>query len=125
MKFKEPHYRDQFNQLPKKLQEVALYFDSLCDEMGIDPVVTRCWDAVAGDSGVHEAHRAIDFRDEFKDGDGHDQRTFCDEQVNFLTSAINTMYPRSDGKLVCIHHSFHGMPYHFHLQIPLAWAEEK
>jgi hypothetical protein len=50
-------------------------------------------------------------------------------QVNYIVDSINAAYPREDGKLVCIHHAFVNhkdnesarAPYHFHLQIPLAW----
>ena len=121
MKFKEPELQAQFNELPPRLQEIGLFFDQLSDEMGIDAVATRIWDPVPGDSGVHEAHRAIDFRDETRSSDGQSAFLYTADQVNHILTTINNQYPRTDGKLVAIHHSFNGMPYHFHLQIPIGW----
>lgn len=120
MNFKEPDMQIQFNSAPKKLQEIALYFCQLSEDLGIDPTVTRVVDGVDGDSGVHEAHRGIDFRDQLGD-----QSLYSPEQINSITSAINNMYPRTDGHLVCMHHSFENGPFHFHIQIGYDWLTDE
>lgn len=123
MKFKDPGLQPQFNELPVKLQEIALFFDQLTSEMGLTAVVTRVWDPVPGDSGVHEAHRAVDFRDETTGADGKPVYLYTADQVNYITAYLNNLYPRDDGKPTCLHHSFEGGEFHFHLQIPFAWLE--
>jgi hypothetical protein len=122
MRFKENGMKDQLEQGPQKLKEVVLYFSHLSEQCGIEPVVTRVWDAVTGDSGVHEAKRGCDCRDEYTCDDGEKKRLYTDEQVSDLVSAMNLAFPRADGRLVCIHHSFQGGPMHFHFQIPISWA---
>jgi hypothetical protein len=115
--YKTPDCETQLKASPTKLQEIADYFVHLSEGYGVDPCVTRVWDAVSGDSGVHEAHRAVDFRDE------HDGRSlYTTGQVLAIVTDIKRKYPRDDGKLTCLHHSFQGGLYHFHLQIPIAWV---
>lgn len=95
------------------LQVMAVWFEQLCiAHFGIDPTVTRIRETIEGSSGVHEAGRAIDFRDEHAG-----RRLFTDEQVTFLVSQMNVRFPGHDSKPTCIHHSFQGMPSHFHIQI--------
>lgn len=122
MTYKDPVCEEQLKQSPQKLQDMASLFDALSHKYGIDAVVTRVWDAVCGDSGVHEAKRAVDFRNETIDSLGHSHFLYTPDQIDTIVHTINERYPRHDGKLVCIHHSFHGAPHHFHLQIPVSWA---
>lgn len=113
MKFKHPSLQDEFYQAPAMLQIMATWFEQLCiAHFGIDPVVTRIKETVPGSSGVHEAGRAIDFRDEHAG-----RRLFTDEQVTFLVKQMNTRFPGNDSKDTCIHHKFQGGPAHFHIQI--------
>jgi hypothetical protein len=122
MQFKEPEMKSQFDALPAKLQEICTHFEEISRQYNTDPTVTRVFEPVPGDSGVHEARRAVDFRDEYVDGSGEKKTLYTAEQVNYITVTLNNLFPRNDGHMVCIHHSFHGMPYHFHLQIPQAWS---
>lgn len=122
MKFKLPEYQEQFTKLPYKLQEIALFFEDLSQQFGIEPVCTRCWDPVPGDSGVHEAHRGIDFRDQYEDDHGKLVSLYTAAQMNSIISTINENYPRNDDHLVAIHHSFEGGMFHVHLQIPAEWV---
>lgn len=122
MHFKSPDCETQLKESCQFLQAVVTYFAKLSAEMGVDPVVTRVWDAVCGDSGVHEARRAVDLRDEVRSTEGPSQFLYTADQVQHLIHEMNDKFPRDDGKQVCIHHSFQGMPFHFHLQIPAAWA---
>lgn len=117
MIFKHEYLNEQFKEAPRMLQKIALDFAGLSDQLGVSAVVTRVFDHVPGSSGVHEAHRAIDFRDEFEVVDGGRKRLYTEDDVHYITSTINQNYPRTDGKLTCIHHSFNGGPMHFHLQI--------
>ena len=112
MRFKEPHMQAQYLSRPSKLLEACRYFAELSEEIGIEPVVTRVTDKVPGESGVHPAGRAVDFRDEVGGS-----RLYTDEQVSSIVNAVNAKFPRDDGKLTCIHHSFNGGPLHFHIQI--------
>ena len=113
MKFKTPELMEEFVQMPAMLQVMAQWFEQLCIvHFGIDPTVTRIKETVPGSSGVHEAGRAIDFRDEHAGG-----RLFTDERVAFLVSQMNARFPGNDSKPTCIHHKFAGGPAHFHIQI--------
>lgn len=113
MKFKSPGLQDELYQLPAMLQVMALHFEQLClKHCQIDPTVTRIKEKIPGSSGVHEAGRALDFRDQHG---GKCQ--FTPEQVSLLVSEMNTRFPGNDSKLTCIHHSFAGGPLHFHIQI--------
>lgn len=122
MKYKTPTCLFQLVASPMKLREVVKYFEELSKEMEIEPTISRVWDPVSGDSGVHEAHRAVDIRDEIKLSSTHSQLTYTNAQVDKIVKAINEKYPRHDGKVVCMHHSFKGGPLHFHIQIPASWA---
>jgi hypothetical protein len=113
MKFKTPELMEEFYQAPAMLQVMATWFEQLCiAHFSIEPTVTRILETVPGSSGVHEAGRAIDFRDEHAG-----RRLFTDEQVAFLISHMNARFPGNDSKLTCIHHKFAGGPAHFHIQI--------
>jgi hypothetical protein len=119
--FKQPQYESQYNALPKKLIEVCEFFNKLSLQHGVNPVVTRVTDPVEGESGVHPAHRAVDFRNQFFDGKSN-KMLYPDEVVSIILDSINEKFKRDDGKLVAIHHSFKGAPFHFHLQIPIGWV---
>lgn len=113
MRFKTPELKEEFWRMPAMLQVIALYFEEVSLRIAqVDPTVTRILEHVAGSSGVHEAGRAIDFRDEFGA-----KRTYTAEQVERITADVNERFPGNDAKPTCLHHSFKGMPYHFHLQI--------
>lgn len=124
MKFKQEKMKAQFEARPAKLQEVCEYFAQLSEGYGVEPVVTRVMDPVAGESGVHMAGRAVDFRNELRFENGS-RFLYTEEQAEEIVKAINERYPRYDGKVVCLHHSHRGAPLHFHIQIPLDWATKE
>jgi len=118
MKFKEPHMEAQFLSRPLRLLEVCKEFEDLSEAFGIEPVVTRVTDPVEGESGVHPAGRAVDFRDE------HDGvLMYTDAQTAAIVEYLNKKFERGDGKPVCLHHSFQGGQYHWHLQTPIEWGK--
>jgi hypothetical protein len=119
MRFKEAHMQAQYFSRPTRLLDVCRYFAELSEEMGIEPVVTRVTDTVPGESGVHPAGRAVDFRDE-----SGGSRLYTDEQAADIVKAINEKFPRDDGKPTCMHHGFQGGPLHFHIQIPFCWLRK-
>lgn len=116
MRFKEESMREQFESRPALLKEICAEFCALSESFGVEPVVTRVTDPVPGESGVHPAGRAVDFRDEYSGLRGV-FRLYTDAQAEEIVRTINAKYPRKDGKLVCIHHCFNGGRLHFHLQI--------
>lgn len=113
MQFKDPNLQDELAKTPTMLQVIAEWFCQLSiNYFSIDPLVTRVFETVDGSSGVHEAHRAVDFRDQ------HDGTfLYKPEQVLFLLSEMNRRFPRSDRKMTMIHHSFNNGPFHFHCQV--------
>lgn len=119
MKFKNDRCELEFKRAPERLKEIANRFDVLTQELDKEAIITRVLEPITGDSGVHEAHRAVDYRDQFGK-----KFTFTPNEVTFLVTTINHEYPRLDGKQVCIHHSFKGAPQHFHLQIPYGWLDK-
>ena len=123
MKFKQPQYESQFEALPEKLREICYDFEQLSVKNAVIPVVTRVTDPVHGESGVHPQHRAVDFRNQYSDGKVN-RWLYPQETVQEIVETLNKKYPRTDGKLVCIHHSFAGGPFHYHVQIPYAWLTE-
>lgn len=112
MKFKTDDLAAQLESRHPLLKEMAYTFERLSLGLGIDPLITRILGKIEGDSGVHDAGRAIDFRDEV-DGIW----TYSAAQVSLLLNSMNSLYARKDGKNTLIHHSFNGGPYHFHLQM--------
>jgi hypothetical protein len=125
--FKTEREEKEFQESCPALKLVADYFVYLSiNNCGVTPVVTRILRPVEGESGVHQDYRAIDFRDE-QGVDG--PRLYTPAQASMLVNAINKKFPRTDGKLVCIHHAFTNhlekdskrAPYHFHCQIAWAW----
>ena len=124
MKFKKPHIKAQYDASPKKLLEVCEAFNQLSLKEGIEPVVTRVTDPVEGESGVHRAHRAVDFRNEFFDGKAK-RWLYPIETVEHIVDALNKKFPRKDGKPVALHPSFKNGAFHFHLQIPAVWVTKE
>ena len=113
MKFKKPEIEAELISAPVFLIMMAEMFDLESKEkFGQEGIVTRILEPVQGESGVHTDHRAIDFRNEFEGG-----RLYTDEQVKYLVEFMNNQFPRNDGKVTCIHHSFAGGPHHFHIQL--------
>jgi len=115
MNFKSPDVEAEYNQVSVLLHLMANDFETASKLFaGQDIMITRVKEHICGDSGVHEAHRAFDVRDEFEGA-----RLFTDAQVKILVDHMNALYPRNDGKPTCIHHSFNGGPFHFHIQLAL------
>jgi len=113
MKLKTPEVEAELNSVTTLLQDMAEQCDAISKLVaGKEITVTRVLEHINCDSGVHEARRAFDVRDEF---DG--QRTYTDEQAKAIVDHLNTMYPRNDGHPTALHHSFEGGPFHIHVQI--------
>jgi hypothetical protein len=112
MRFKDASLQGEFVQLPTLLQAICADFERLSQTYGVDPLVTRVFEHVCGDSGVHEAHRAVDFRDE------HDGSFLYEhESREAICKILNSKYSRRDGKPTVLWHSFQGAPHHFHVQL--------
>lgn len=117
MQFKDDRVRAEYYQTPTLLQIICADFEEECHKIGVDPCVTRVFEHVPGDSGVHEAHRAVDFRDEHAGA-----FTFNDEQRAGIAKTINAKYPRNDHKPTLLFHSFvspvtgQRSPLHCHIQ---------
>lgn len=116
MRFKSGQELIEFEKAPELLRRICKEFDELSTEMGIKAVVTRVRQTVEGSSGVHEAGRAVDFRDEYDKG----KFLYVHEQREKIVTILNTKYARKDGKPTCLWHSFKGGPHHFHIQIAAA-----
>jgi hypothetical protein len=112
MLFKDPKLEEELAYTTVFLQDMAQGMDKFISALGKGMVVTRVKEHICGDSGVHEACRAFDVRDEF---DG--QRTFTDEEALKIVNFMNLLYPRNDGHPTALHHSFEGGPFHIHVQI--------
>lgn len=113
MKFKSEEIEKEFEDAPILLKIIAYEFSSISlRQYGQEGIMTRVLESIPGDSGVHEDHRAVDFRDEFVGG-----RLYTDDEVKSLCEYMNTNFKRNDGKPTMIHHSFNGGPMHFHIQI--------
>lgn len=101
------------------LRMVALWMAEHCRlTYGRRVVCTRVLERVDGSSGVHEAGRGVDFRNEYGGS-----LQFSKKEAAAICEAVNRKFPRRDGKLVAIHHSFEDGPRHFHLQIPIEWRD--
>lgn len=121
MQFKDEGLKDELAHTPTMLQIMAEWFNQLSQTyFHIDPIVTRVFERVAGSSGVHEIGHGVDFRDEH-----NGTHLYAPEQVQFLVSSMNKRFPRSDDKLTCIHHSFCGGMFHFHLQVNLTTSKDE
>ncbi len=113
MIFKKSYMEEQFGETPVLLQLIAFEFEKICKGFKIEPVITRVTDIVEGSSGVHEAGRAFDIRDE------HPKKIFVFEhrQRIMLIECLNSKYSRKDKKPTILWHSFKGGLYHFHIQV--------
>lgn len=123
MRFKDDKMHLELLLSPPKLIEVATYFGHISAEYGVDAVVTRVWGTIKRDSGVHAARRAVDFRSQYSDAKGKMRWLYTVDVVDDLVRKMNEAYPRRDKHKVCLHHSFQGQPFHFHVQIPAAWVK--
>lgn len=117
MKFKNDLARGDYSILPAFLRKVCDDFETFSLYYGVEPVVTRVREAVPEDSGVHEACRAVDFRSQYSLPDGTMGWLYTAQQAEDIVYQLNRKYPRDDGKPTCMHHSFEGGPFHFHIQI--------
>lgn len=115
MRFKDESLRGEFHQTPALLQVICAEFEALSHAEGIDPIVTRVFEHIPGDSGVHEAHRAVDFRDEHPTG----TFAYSPEAKARIAQVLNAKYDRRDGKPTLLWHSFAGGPSHAHVQMAL------
>lgn len=119
MRLKNKDLITQFDEIPTLLQLVVEEADRYSQEKyGQELLLTSIWRKKTTDSGVHQAWRAVDARDEFKDTlTSPSQRQFTDSQVRDIVSHINGKFPRIDGKKTCIHHAVEGGMLHFHFQV--------
>ena len=118
MRFKSALAEREFIDAPDLLRQICFDFAEMSKEMGVEAVVTRVRQAVDGSSGVHEAGRAVDFRDEYDKG----KFLYVHEQREKLVNVLNLRYSRRDNKPTCLWHSFNGGPHHFHIQIEASKA---
>lgn len=113
MKFKSPEVEAEMLKTSLFLREMAQKLDAASlANASQEIIITRVKEHICGDSGVHEDNRAFDVRDEFEGG-----RLYDDSQVQKIMTYMNDAYPRNDAKTTCIHHSFQGGPFHFHIQL--------
>lgn len=114
MKFKSPEIGAEFRQTSMFLRDMAVKLDTYSQvTIGQEIIITRVKEKVEGSSGVHEDNRAFDVRNEYDDG----KFLYTDEEIKRIVHHMNDLYPRNDGKVTCIHHSFNGGPLHFHVQL--------
>lgn len=119
MRFKKPEYAQEFSVLPKVLKIIALDMDRFSQEtFGIEMVVTRVFEHVPGETGIHQQGLAIDFRDEYEQ-----VLSYNLDQRRALLEYVNERYKRSDGFKTLISHKFKNGPRHFHLQISADWRD--
>lgn len=112
MKFKDVSLEDQYIRRPAELLQICDDFNALSEFFNIEPVVTRVLEKIDGSSGVHEAGRAVDFRDEHLD-----KYTYTDAQATLIAAMLNLKYARHDGKKTALFHVFDGGPRHCHIQL--------
>ena len=121
MKFKTETEEAEFQKVSLILQLIVRDIELLVRGFAKEITITRVLSPVSGESGVHLDHRAVDIRDEFQG-----ERTFSAAEIAVLLDSINNKWKRNDGYETIIHHSFHGGPWHLHVQIPeLTRAYEK
>ena len=113
MKFKTHEAALEYKFICPLLRIGAEYFEELSYELaGVEPTVTRILGRVKGDSGVHAAYRAIDFR-----GVHRDKAYYTTSVIHEILDKVNKRIPRTDGRETIIYHAFGGSPDHFHLQV--------
>lgn len=123
MKFKTEQSKKELEEGFVGLRQLALEFERECARYGIEPTVTRVKGKIEGDSGVHAAGRAVDFRDQTFDADGDAHFVFTQAQREAILKRMNERYKRPDGKPTLLWHSFKGAPSHWHLQLFVGWVE--
>lgn len=123
MKFKTQNCPDELSKSCPLLQKLAADFEALSQSFGIESMVTRVWGTIDGDSGVHAAKRAIDFRNETLPSPGESHFLYSDAQTQTIVNTLNSRYLRKDGKPTCLYHSFQGAPWHFHVQVPITMED--
>lgn len=114
MIFKDPSLENEFNNdIPIFLKFIVEDADEFCRlHFNKEIIVTRVLEKVCGSSGVHEAHRAVDIRDE------HDGSFFFTaDESQLLMDYINGKYKRNDKLETLIFHSFNSGPRHGHIQV--------
>ncbi len=112
LRFKRDELQEEYYSRPEFLQQICTDFVRLSNDFGIIPVVTRVQGPVRGSSGVHEAGRAVDFRDEHSG-----TRLYSPGQRMLILEYLNLKYRRRDRFQTIIWHSFNGGPHHFHIQL--------
>lgn len=113
MKFKSELIEKEFHEVSLILQYMVNLLDEHSKEKtGQEIIVTRVKEKIKGSSGVHEENRAVDVRSEFEGG-----QLYTEDQVKEMLTFMNSVWPRNDGKVTMIHHSFKGGPKHFHIQL--------
>lgn len=125
MNFKEAICEKQFAYIPSRLRKIVDDADTFCfNHFGKFLTITRVLDKIdTHESGVHQAGRAVDCRNEFTTSvPGRNSRIFTDEEISTLLDYINIKYPRKDNKAVLIHHKVPGSTYHLHFQTPIEWG---
>jgi hypothetical protein len=116
MRFKDAHLEGELKECSARLQDIAKVFAWVfAEETGKEALVTRVYDPVPGESGVHLAKRAVDFRD--ASSDGIDLAN--DAQTARIVERMNRLFPRNDKFPTCLHHHVPGSTDHFHIQIPI------
>jgi hypothetical protein len=111
--FKEPRIYQEYLAAPEVLKWIIDDFIIHSTIFGVKAICTRILGKIDGDSGVHDDYRAADFRQ------NHGGKIlYSVDQELAIVKFINERYPRTDGKLACLCHSFNGGPKHFHLQLP-------
>lgn len=125
MYFKEKHMRTQLFESHTLLIKIAYDFEYLSLKIaGVEPVITRVWDPVPHESGIHPARMAFDARNEYKG-----KCLYNPDRLDLIMDKINNKYARRDGKLTVLHHRaidynmtrnmndpvYH--PYHLHFQV--------
>lgn len=113
MKFKEKKLLKEFAKCDPFLQKLCLEFDTKSEELGVEAICTRILDTVKGATGVHQAGRAADFRDQHAG-----EMLYGPAARAALLRHFNDNYKRMDGRPTLLWHSFQGGPWHFHLQVP-------
>ncbi len=116
--FKTDNAKNQYPKIPALLKSICYDFCVWSRSIGVEPLITRVADPVAGESGVHLVFRAVDFRDETSGG----ADLYTDIQIEYIVNFLNTKYARNDGKPTAYHHSFKGAPRHVHLQVAASLA---
>ncbi len=111
--FKDPASYQEYLKAPELLKWLIGDFENQSIAQGVFPFCTRILGKIEGDTGIHALYLAVDWRLE------HEGRSiYTTNQKDAILGGINGKWPRNDGKLTIIVHSFQGGPKHFHMQLP-------